>query len=96
MQINIKPLSRSGSVSNASRWSCLLADEAPQSSARCGSFTSGSASLSVSTNQRSGNPVQADARDLEVHLAGLDLYRARIDFFIETVWPQHASEVEAK
>jgi hypothetical protein len=37
--------------------------------------------------------VQADARDIEMNLAGLDLYRARIDLLIETMRSQHASEV---
>jgi hypothetical protein len=37
--------------------------------------------------------VQRDARHIEVHLAGLDLYGARIDFPFEAVRSQHASEV---
>ena len=41
----------------------------------------------------SRNPVQADADDVEVHLAGLDLHRARIEFLVEAVRSQHASEV---
>jgi hypothetical protein len=37
--------------------------------------------------------VQRDSGDIEVDLAGLDLYRARIDFLVEAVRSQHASEV---
>jgi len=37
--------------------------------------------------------VQADARDIEMHLASLDLYRARIDLLIETIRSQRASKV---
>ena len=36
-----------------------------------------------------GNPVQRDAGDVEVHLAGLDLYRARVDLLFETARTQH-------
>ena len=35
--------------------------------------------------------MQTDAGDVEVHFAGLDLNRARIDFLVETVWSQHCS-----
>ncbi len=47
----------------------------------------------IAGHRVSRNPVQADAGDIEVHLAGLDLHGARIEFLVETVWPQHASEV---
>jgi hypothetical protein len=38
--------------------------------------------------------VQADARHIEMNLAGLDLYRAGIDFLIETVRSQHRTPQE--
>ena len=41
----------------------------------------------------SWNPVQRDPGDIEVNLAGLDLYRARIDLLFEAVRSQHASGV---
>ena len=78
------------------------------SSASCGSFTSGSASLNVSTNQRSaagrttlsrlttleatgcpGIQCSGMSDGVEVHLAGLDLNWARIDFLLETARSQH-------
>ena len=39
------------------------------------------------------NPLQWDVGQIEVHFAGLDLYRARIDFLVESARSQHASEV---
>jgi len=39
------------------------------------------------------NPLQWDVGQIEVHFAGLDLYRARIDFRVESARSQHASEV---
>ena len=47
----------------------------------------------IAGHRVSRNPVQADARDIEMNLPGLDLYRARIDLLIETMRSQHASEV---
>ena len=39
------------------------------------------------------NPLQGNVGQIEVHFAGLDLYRARIDFLVESVRSQHASKV---
>lgn len=39
------------------------------------------------------NPLERDVGHVEVHLASLDLYRARVDFPIESVRSQHAPGV---
>jgi hypothetical protein len=105
MQISIMPLSRSGSVSLLADEPAHVVGEMRVLHQRQGfverldepALGGGQDDVEqaddIARHRMSRNPVQRDARHIEVHLAGLDLYGARIDFPFEAVRSQHASEV---